>query len=248
MKNELVFTKKEEVFASSTKIAERLGVPHRDLLRTIEKLIEDDYGVQCAGQHIVNIPKSGATYIKTKFKNAKGREYPMYNMNEEGFMMIVMQLGRYKKAREVQHAFVRAFASMKKTLLDHQNSSWVDRRETGKITRKSETDTIQEFVEYAKEQGSKNAEMYYGNITKMTNKALEILIQFEKELLPKGKSIRDVASKTELMFIAMADYRAEQAIIEGMRRGYPYKEVYRYAKEEVLKLVESMDFKPRLED
>ena len=41
----------------------------------------------------------------------------------------------------------------------------------------------------------------------------------------------------------MLDLRATQAIEDGIKRQLPYKEIYKYAKEEVEKLSDSLAFK-----
>ena len=80
--------------------------------------------------------------------------------------------------------------------------------------------------------------MYYQNITKMTNKALELLIQTKD-----GKPLRDLATISQLGFISVVDDRATLAIQDGMDRKLPYKEIYKYAKDEVEKLVDALAFK-----
>lgn len=238
LQNELVFTDRKDVYATSNVIAEKLEVDHADLLRTIEKLISELDLKQSADQRtVLHEVISGAKFKKSTFVNKMNREYEMWCMNEQGFSLLVMQLWRYEKAREIQLMFVRAFFQMKETLMNYQNASWISKRSEVKQVRQDETDVIKEFVEYATLQGSQSAQMYYMNITKMTNKALELLIQCKD-----GKPIRDLASVIQLGFIQIVDYRASQAIEDGMQRKLPYKEVYRYAKEEVNKLVSALDF------
>ena len=99
-------------------------------------------------------------------------------------------------------------------------------------------DTIKSFIDYATNQGSKSANMYYQNITKMTNKALELLLQSKD-----GKPLRDLATIEQLGFISVVDKRATLAIQNGMDRMLPYKEIYKYAKYEVESLVDALAFK-----
>jgi len=233
MKNELVFTQRGEVYTSSKIVADKLGVVHKDLLRTIERIIErQNYS------GLNSTLKFPQKFIEGTFTNKKGRTYKCYYMNEQAFMKLVMHLSGYAKAEIVQDQFIEAFSLMKQALLNKHNASWLEKRKQTKITRREETDVIKEFVEYATKQGSKNAKMYYQNITKMTNKALELLIQTKE-----GKPIRDLATVTELGFIQVVDHRAMLAIKDGMERQLPYKEIYRYAKDEVNKLVDALVFK-----
>lgn len=240
MKDDLVFTDKSGIYADSVTIAEKLEVRHSDLLRTIEDLLKK-FDSSHQRSEIVKNERSGAIFKKSTFINKRGRKYPMWCMNEQGFSSLVMQLGKYKKAFEIQDMFIKAFFRMKEALLNHQNASWISTRKKGKAVRLLETDVIKDFVDYATSQGSKSAKMYYMNITKMTNKALELLIQVD------GKTpLRDLANVTELGFIAVVDDRAKKALQEGMRRELPYKEIYQFAKGQVNTLVEALDFKTSL--
>jgi phage regulator Rha-like protein len=233
MKNEIVHTKNGEVFTSSKIIAEMLEVEHRDLLRTVKKIVAR-HKKQCADRRIKNSQK----YIESSFTNKQGRTYKMYELNEQAYMKIAMQLSGYEKAEFVQDQIIEAFYIMKQALLNQQNQSWISKRDQGKLERKQETDVIKTFVDYATKQGSTEASRYYGNITKMTNKALELLIQSGH-----GKPLRDLATVTELGFIQVVDNRASEAIKDGMERELPYKEIYKFAKNEVETLVDNLCFK-----
>ena len=167
-----------------------------------------------------------------------GRIYKMYELNEQAYLKLAMQLSGYEKAEIVQDQMIEAFTMMKQKILNMQNNSWISKKDEGKQIRQKETDIIKDFIEYATKQGSNNANKYYMNITKMTNKALELLIQTDEY-----KPLRDLATITELGFIQMLDLRATQAIEDGVKRQLPYKEIYKYAKEEVEKLSDSLAFK-----
>jgi Rha family phage regulatory protein len=232
MKTDLVHKIKNDFFTNTLIVAENLEVSHKDLLRTVERLLERTKK-QCAGQHIV--------FIESSFTNKQGRTYPMYEMNEDAYMLLAMQLSQYEKAFQVQVAIVKAFREMAIALVNQQNVSWIEARKSGKIARVAETDVIKDFVEYATAQGSKSAKMYYMNITKMTNKALEFIIQDKT-----GTPIRDLTSLENLGFIIALDKRAANAIAHGMAENMHYKDIYHYAKDEVNKLADVLVFKPRL--
>ena len=96
----------------------------------------------------------------------------------------------------------------------------------GKITRQEETDTIKEFVEYAKLQGSTKAEMYYQNISKMENKGLFLIEE-------KFKNIREVLTGQQLQVLCSADQIVINALNDGMKNKMNYKEIYILAKERI---------------
>lgn len=234
MKTELVHTKGKEAYTDSKIIADMLDVPHKVVIQTIERTIAR----QSKNKGTAKPLKFPQRFIESSFKNKMGRTYKMYELNEQAYLKLAMQLSGYEKAETVQDQMIEAFTMMKQHMLNMQNNSWIEKRDETKQIRQKETDVIKDFIEYATKQGSQNANKYYMNITKMTNKALELLMQTNEY-----KPLRDLATITELGFIQMLDLRATQAIEDGMNRQLPYKEIYKYAKEEVEKLSDSLAFK-----
>lgn len=232
MKNELVHQIKNDFFTNTLIVAENLEVPHKVLMNTVKATLE-------------KVEKQGhdraIVFFESSFTNKQGRTYPMYEMNEDAYMLLAMQLSQYEKAFKVQTSIIKAFRSMAIALINQQNVSWIEARQNGKIARVAETDIIKDFVEYATSQGSQSAKLYYMNITKMTNKALEFMIQDKT-----GVPIRDLSTLDNLGFIMALDKRAGSAIEHGMAEKMHYKDIFHYAKAEVNKLADVLVFKPRL--
>lgn len=238
LKTDLVTYEKKDIFTTSKIVAEKLEVPHKDLLRTIEKIIKRKENLGGQG----STSKFEQKFIKTQFEHWKTKiKFPWYLINEPWFSKLIMNLSWYKKAEDIQNEFIYAFFQMKEVISNQTNNSWLQKRTETKQVRSEEMDIVKEFVEYAKQQWSQSAERYYANITKMTNKALELLIQVEW-----WKPIRDLASVTQLWFISSLDDRASKSIENWMKQWLHYKEIYIYAKEEVNQLANALDFKPRL--
>lgn len=231
MKNSLVHQIKNDFFTNTLIIADNLEVPHTNLLRTVRELITK-LQKQSSVQRVV--------FLESSFTNKQGRTYTMYEMNEDAYMLLAMQLSQYEKAFQVQIAIIKAFREMAIALVNQQNVSWIEARQKGKVERIAETDIIKEFVEYATNQGSESAKMYYMNITKMTNKALEFMIQDKT-----GVPIRDLSSLENIGFIMALDKRAGSAIKHGMEQKMHYKDIFHYAKAEVNKLADVLIFKPK---
>lgn len=231
MKNELVHQIKNEIYVDSKTIADKLEVPHKVLTATIEKTIKKEWHTDA----LVFPP----VFKKSTFVNKMNRTFEMYELNESAYLLLAMQLSQYKKAFTVQLAIVESFQLMKRALLNHENASWIETRQATKQIRAVETDTIKDFVEYATKQGSKNAKFYYSNITKMTNKALEMLNQSKI-----GTPIRDLANIQQLGYIMMLEERASLSIKDGMNQGLDYKHIYSIAKDEVNRLADNLCFRP----
>ena len=86
-------------------------------------------------------------------------------------------------------------------------------RQESKRTRKAATDSIKEFVAYAREQGSQHADRYYCSFTKLANKAA-------------GITCRDEASPNQLNQLTLIEHILAEAIQENMKQRKPYKEIY----------------------
>lgn len=63
---------------------------------------------------------------------------------------------------------------MRRLIMERQSPDWLILRQQSKEVRRLETDTIQQFVECARSQGSTHANHYYSNLTKLANKAAGI--------------------------------------------------------------------------
>jgi Rha family phage regulatory protein len=231
MKNELVHKIKNDFFTNTKIVAENLEVPHKELLKTVERTLE-------------KLKKQGfdrtIVFLESSFKNRQGRVYPMYEMNEDAYMLLAMQLSGYEKAFKVQTSIIKAFRSMAWALQNQQNVSWIEARKEGKNIRIYETDVIKEFVDYATKQGSTSSKLYYMNITKLTNKALEFMMQDKT-----GVPIRDLSSLENLGFIMILDKMAKDSIIHGMKEKMHYKDVFQLCKAKINQLAEVLVFNPK---
>ena len=88
-----------------------------------------------------------------------------------------------------------------------------------KEARRAETDQIKLFVEYARAQGSQNADRYYVLLTNLVNKRLGI-----------KSGGRDKTDQRTLMHLKSLETVVELRLITLMTEGIPYKEVYQGVK------------------
>jgi len=105
---------------------------------------------------------------------------------------------------------------------------WKQARLLGKTTRRELTDTIQQFISYAKKQGSQNADKYYMAITKMEYQALE-LVKSESD-----QQFRDTFNVLQHHQLAVIEHAAKQALLEGMFEEIYYKDCFKKAKQACL--------------
>jgi phage regulator Rha-like protein len=201
-----------QLVVDSRLVASELGVKHKAFLETVRKYLTDlqDFG---------KVPFETAP-------SSSGQTEVFCWLNEEQATFAMTLSRNSSKVIECKKKLVRGFYAAKKLLQQRENAEWVEARNSGKRSRKQETDGIKAFVAYAKDQGSQSAEKYYMSISKMENKALFLVEQ-------KYPNLRDVLGVAELGLIAVADTIVFNALREGIERKLHYKDIYKLAKERV---------------
>jgi Rha family phage regulatory protein len=215
--NELVKVVDGEMVVSSMDVAKRFNKMHKNVLDAIKNLDCDEEFSQL-------------NFKPRDYVNSRKRKYPSYDLTRDGFSFLCMGFTG-KEAAHWKVQYIKAFNAMERELLKQQDKlEWKQARIQGKSVRRDITDTIQRFVEYATNQGSKSAPMYYANITKMEYKALGLIASNEKV----ESGFRDTLDLMDLGFLIVAEQLAKQAIENGMERGSYYKDIYQFAKERVM--------------
>ena len=97
----ILSTQNGEPVASSRQIAESFGKEHKSVLRSVEDLVAQN----CAAKSM---------FYETTFEN-RGKQYPMYLMNRDGFSLLVMGFTG-KAALEWKLKYIQAFNEMEKKL------------------------------------------------------------------------------------------------------------------------------------
>lgn len=173
---------------------------------------------------------------KSDFKSdllVAGSESVEYFLNEQQATFFGQLTRNSEVSVKFKLSLTKEFFAMRNKLQNlkaHQSTEeWQAARVEGKAHRRTETDAIKKLVDYAKSQGSKNADRYYANITKVENAALFVIAGTYENL-------RDVMSSKQLFQIACADQLVEKAVNEGIAKGLPYKDVFQLVKADVHKL------------
>ena len=104
-------------------------------------------------------------------------------------------------------------------ITSEKDKKWLGIRNESKEARRYETDQIKLFVEYAKEQGSKNADRYYVLFTKLINSKMGI---------QSGQ--RDELSQETLMELKSLETLVKMRIRKLIEKETPYKEIYQDVK------------------
>jgi phage regulator Rha-like protein len=161
----------------------------------------------------------------------RGGQEKSYLLNEQQFLLLVTIAKTTPESIELKMRIVEEFTRMRKALAqviaNRKNEDWLDARKNGKQVYFQKTDVIKKFVDYATDQGSKSASMYYQNIAKMENKALFIFEQ-------KYPNLREMLSIRQLFQVVTADQIIEKALQDGMEQNLNYKDIYQLAKDRVI--------------
>lgn len=163
--------------------------------------------------------------LKTEQLGDREHKFAMLNEDQCYFVLTLMRNNAHVVKAKLQ--LVKAFRDAR-TQLANRDIARVD----GKQVRKLETKAIADLVEYAKAKGSKSAELYYSNITKMTNSLLGI---------KAGE--RDSLDARTLGDIAVMEKIIANAVSDGINAGMEYKDVYKLAKNRCLLAVPAIGLK-----
>lgn len=99
----LVKVENNQIVTDSRSVAEHFGKQHKNVLQTIENLAAEN-------------PATKFLFQKSTFEN-RGKQYPMYLMNRDGFSLLVMGFTG-AKALEWKLKYIDAFNEMEKQLVN----------------------------------------------------------------------------------------------------------------------------------
>lgn len=197
------------VWFSAHDVGEELGIANiRDTLRNIDrtekrKFRNEDFsgvGVSYSRNFEESLNNYGEVFVS---------EEAVYNMsfrsNKPEAKLFTKQVTKVLKQIRTNGYFVS----------DEKTEEWLGIRQQTKEVRKQETDVIAKFIEYAKSQGSTNADKYYFHFTNLANKRCG--------LNPKE---RDKADQKTLLRLKSLETLIEMRLETLMGENTPYKVAY----------------------
>ena len=199
--NDLVYLKNNAAVCDSLQVAEKFGKRHADVIRAIENLIKNDPTQNCV-----------RCFKKSRYKDAKGEQRPMYFINRDGFTFLIMGFTG-KDADIWKWKYIKAFNQMEKFIREKSTAAYRLSDQEERTTRRAETDVIKEFVEYARAQGSTHADYYYSNYTRLAYKAA-------------GITDKMTAAGLQLDDLALVEHLIAHTLRTGMAAGRGYKDIY----------------------
>ena len=204
---------KSELRTDSRLLAGFLDHRHRTILENIDK-----YSAEL--RSISGLPFETGT-LETR-GGVQSQRFAMLDEDQCYFLLTLMRNNERVIAAKL--ALVKAFKNARAQLAMRDVA-----RLDGKLVRKAETDSIKLLVEYASANGSKSANRYYTNVTKMTNTLLGI---------EAGQ--REALDVSQLKQVAILESVVDIAIRDGVKAELPYKDIYQLAKERACHVVQAI--------
>lgn len=189
-------------------LAPELNHRHRTIFENILKY-------QAKFEEHGQLPFQTEAVSSSDSRGIKYQKYALLNEDQCYFLLTLMRNNDFVVDKKSK--LVKAFREAKNqvTLRDMA-------RIEGKAVRRTETEAIKSLVEYANAKGSNSANMYYSNITRMTNSILGV---------ESGQ--RDNLDHKTLQQIKVAETIVEIAIRDGLKAELPYKDIYKLCKDRV---------------
>ncbi len=209
--NELVILKRDDIFTNSLIIARGTGNQHKSVIALIKKYIKffERFG--------------NLRFSDLKSTNPQGgRPTKVYYLNEQQATLLMTFLDNSEIVIKFKVELVRQFYEMRKILLEKQTALWQQTRLQSKENRLKETDGIKLLVEYAKSNGSKNADKYYITFSKLANKAVGL-----------DSNQRDTATASQLNNLILIEHIINHLIKEGIASQVYYKDIYKACKSRI---------------
>ena len=233
---ELVYERQGQAFTNTEVIARYFERQPKRILAEADKLkVEIESGGRQRWPRKLRFPP---VFVESTYKK-RGKNERMLLLNKAAWMRLSMRL-RGPKAEELREIITELFLCMEEALADrramHQDQTWIDLREGGKIPRRKMTDAIQVLVDYAEARGSENAQWFYHNYTAIINK----LLFDEYHSLPSMDAIRDRCNKQQLHVLATTEGRVAQLIHAEVEKKTDYHDIYAIVKEAVTAIAEAL--------
>lgn len=207
----------EKLITTSLKVAEVFEKEHKNVLQSIENLVADN---------------SAAKFFRlTTYKN-RGKEYPMYEMDRDGFSLLVMGFTG-EKALQWKIKYIEAFNQMESELkrLYTERQQWQIERDKGVVIRHILTDTIKMKITE-----SPNKRFAYPNYTNLIYRNLfgKTAKELESDYGVKAKeNLRDFFTGDDLAKVQSM----EMLVSSLINCGWGYQQIKEFVQSEATKMI-----------
>lgn len=167
--------------------------------------------------HKTDFEEFGILRFEITKTGGRGRPEIIYHLNEQQATLLMTYLKNTEVVRAFKKELVRQFYAMRSLLLERASPIWQDARSLGKEIRRQEAEAIKRLVDYAAAQGSRNAGMYYVNLSRLADATVGIVE-------------RDKAQVVQLTALLLVEQTIAREIMAGIEAGEPYWAIYQAIK------------------
>jgi len=172
---------------------------------------------------------------------------PIYGTDQKIYLTApafkeIGMLSQTEKGRQIRKYFIECEARAKDATPPTTLAEWQEGRLKGKAVRRSLTDTIKIFCQYAEAQGSGNADRYYAHFSNLFNK---YIIEGYPSAVKGVKDKRDRMGDQQLRYLAVIEEAISKLIDDRMMAGDDYHRVYEEAKARVAAIAAVLDIEPK---
>ena len=215
-----LYEKDGEKYFSASEVGELVGYSKSNVSKLVSQVEDDEKTKVCVS--VKSIPKNGNPTSKDGNSNNGAKQYRWF-LTKDGLYELLF-LGKNEKCKEFKKQIKEILKNIEKNgfyISTEKDEKWFGVRKESKQVRNSETDSIKEFVEYAKQQGSGKPEMYYKHFTTLVYKKIGI---------PSGLK-RDNMTQDNLFDIMMYERLISKKLIKLIDDDMHYKDVYQKIKD-----------------
>lgn len=212
-----------EPVTTSLKVAEHFERPHKDILKSIKKLIADLAAITAPNQQSEEV-RHAPNFIETTYEvEGQLNRYTMYEMNFPAFSLLAMGFNNTPKVLKFKLDFINAFEAMRKALERRAFDFHAMRQITVDNTKRLHKVIQEVVIPNARKNGSTTADKYFHmNYEKLINKTIGV---------PAGQ--RPNLSYGLQSDIARLDEVVEASIVKQAQAGKTHKEIYSSTKDTV---------------
>lgn len=201
----------ERLVTTSLKVAEKFEKQHKDVLETIRNLMAEN---------------SAAKFFNETTYRSRGKEYPVYEMDRDGFSLLAMGFTG-EKALKWKLKYIDAFNAMESELkrIYTERQQWQIERDKGVVIRHILTDTIKMKVA-----DSPHKRFAYPNYTNLIYRTLfgKTAKELEQEYNVKPKEfLRDYFTGEDLERVQSM----EMLVSSLINCGWGYEQIKRFISE-----------------
>lgn len=203
-----IYTNEKEKYFSAKEVGKMLDYSIANISKMVSKVDEEEKQRFC---------------VHTKSTSAKARNQKQWFVTKDGLHELLFQSRKdiAKKFKKEVKRILNCIEENGAYIKTEKDNLWIGIRTDSKEIRKNETDTIKEFVEYAKSQGSSKPNWYYKHFTNLVRKKLDI---------PKDLK-RDEMSQKVLLNIQALETIISMKLGKLLLKDKEYKEIYQLVKE-----------------